>query len=476
MIELDKELIWNYGLRVPGEELYKPDTDLYRIHSSTGHFKIRISSDGAVEGSDILVASNKALESHGWWLWSLWFPVGLLLVVTKRWLAGKAWAFNQCLHALLGHSVTGLTLYQAYIQLERFGWEIDGLHSWLGTLFCLITVLADFSGSATAGVGRFCKDEPWKEKERYAYVAKVHRIASKIVIFVANAILMTGLARYENYYLKRQMILAPLSMASFCLIVFLCELAHRVMRRKHQVLKVPQALKNKQIAPDSGSKYKVYSPIAFRQACSDGEPLMILDNLVLNINKTPIPLVDYIHMHPGGRFTLEKNYGRDISKFFYGGYRLVNPGMHKVKHSNNALSIAESLVVGVIEDQAEIQEQPMVIMRQSKVNKDSATFIFAHKDGFQVPNFKKWYFDLGMIGRHFLVFEESAPRKKRQYTICNTMRPEIYKALLSLDHSVNSTENIDALIALLDDADSPEICLTLKNYMKPKGLSTKIHV
>ena len=200
---MDKDLIWNYGLRVPGEELYKPGTDLYRKHSSTGHFKIRISSDGTVQGSDILVASNGALESHGWWLWSLWFPVGLLLVATKRWLVGKAWAINHPVHALLGHSVTGLTLYQAYIQLGRYGWEIDGLHNWLGTIFCLITLFADFSGSAAAGVGRFCKDEPWKEKERYAYVAKVHRVASKIVIFVANAVLMTGLARYENYYLKR---------------------------------------------------------------------------------------------------------------------------------------------------------------------------------------------------------------------------------------------------------------------------------
>ena len=126
---------------------------------------------------------------------------------------------------------------------------------------------------------------------------------------------------------------------------------------------MPQVLKDKKTVPDGGSKYKVYSPIAFKQACYDGEPLMILDNLVLNAHKTLVPFVEYTHMHPGGRFTLEKNYGRDISKFFYGGYKLVNPGMHKANHSNNALSIAESMVVGVIEDQAHIQEQPMVIMR-----------------------------------------------------------------------------------------------------------------
>ena len=31
------------------------------------------------------------------------------------------------------------------------------------------------------------------------------------------------------------------------------------------------------------------------------------------------------------------------------------------------------------------------------------------------------------------------------------------------------------MLALLDDADTSEVCLTLKNYLKPKGLSTKIH-
>ena len=108
---------------------------------------------------------------------------------------------------------------------------------------------------------------------------------------------------------------------------------------------------------------------------------MILDNLVLNVHKTPFSLVEYSHLHPGGKFTLTKNVGRDISKFFYGGYTLVNPGMHKKNHSNKALSIAETLVVGVLEDQVDIKEQPLQIVNHTKVNKDSAAFIFAHKDG-----------------------------------------------------------------------------------------------
>ena len=67
---------------------------------------------------------------------------------------------------------------------------------------------------------------------------------------------------------------------------------------------------------------------------------MVFDNLVLDLKKTSIPIVTYTGLHPGGKFVLDKNYGRDISKFLYGGYTLVNPGMPAVTHSLNALKVA----------------------------------------------------------------------------------------------------------------------------------------
>jgi len=46
---------------------------------------------------------------------------------------------------------------------------------------------------------------------------------------------------------------------------------------------------------------------------------------------------------------LTHNYGRDISKFFFGGYNLVQVQGKKPKHhSQAALDIVRSLVVGVI--------------------------------------------------------------------------------------------------------------------------------
>ena len=229
----------------------------------------------------------------------------------------------------------------------------------MGACFCFICLAADVSGSATAGTGRFSKEEPWKAKEYYPTVASIHKWISHFVLFAANLIVMTGIARYEDHYLKQKRFLAPLSLMTYCAIGFLCEIAYRAARRKHQVLKAPEILNGKKISPDANTGLKIYSPIAFEKASFEGEPLMILDNLVLNVDKSPLPMVEYSHLHPGGKFTLAKNVGRDISKFFYGGYTLVNPGMHKKNHSNKALSIAETLVVGVLEDQIDIKEQPM---------------------------------------------------------------------------------------------------------------------
>lgn len=71
-----------------------------------------------------------------------------------------------------------------------------------------------------------------------------------------------------------------------------------------------------------------------------GEKLVILDDLVLDIRW-------FMGEHPGGLFTLEHNVGRDISKFFYGGYSLENQSkVPEHSHSNDARKIVNTLIVG----------------------------------------------------------------------------------------------------------------------------------
>ena len=88
---------------------------------------------------------------------------------------------------------------------------------------------------------------------------------------------------------------------------------------------------------------KIFSFHEIDEKVEKGHKLVLFDNLVLDLN-------GYERIHPGGKFVLNRNVGRDISKFFYGGYAMVNyPGVKPFSHPLAALEIAESLIAGVME-------------------------------------------------------------------------------------------------------------------------------
>jgi len=82
--------------------------------------------------------------------------------------------------------------------------------------------------------------------------------------------------------------------------------------------------------PGVAGKVQSFSPQQIDSEVEKGRKLVVFDNLVLKYDE------DYIHMHPGGKFNLLHNVGRDISKFFFGGYNLVNvPGVTKRPHHHS---------------------------------------------------------------------------------------------------------------------------------------------
>lgn len=76
---------------------------------------------------------------------------------------------------------------------------------------------------------------------------------------------------------------------------------------------------------------------------------MLLDDMVLDIG-------DYLNSHPGGKFVMEANIGRDVSKYFYGGYSLEN--INKVMphtHSNAARRLIDKYAIANLSKTAPIQ-------------------------------------------------------------------------------------------------------------------------
>jgi cytochrome b involved in lipid metabolism len=68
-----------------------------------------------------------------------------------------------------------------------------------------------------------------------------------------------------------------------------------------------------------------------------------------------LDVTQFLDNHPGGKFSLNHNIGRDISKFFYGGYSLEKQENSKVEnhvHSNDARRIVNTLIIGKLERDA----------------------------------------------------------------------------------------------------------------------------
>lgn len=70
-----------------------------------------------------------------------------------------------------------------------------------------------------------------------------------------------------------------------------------------------------------------------------GKKLVILDNFILDVES-------FMNEHPGGRFSIEHNIGRDISKFFHGGYSLENiKYVQNHAHSRDAKKAMDSMII-----------------------------------------------------------------------------------------------------------------------------------
>ena len=161
-------------------------------------------------------------------MWSAWFVVGLLLLITKRY-AKKHWHLMHYLHAILGYFVLIVTIIFA---LKITKWDpFADVHSALGSITVIITIVGTLTGSFTAGTMRFYNgDKAWTKKERVEVVAKIHRYAGYFMLFLGNVTIMTGTGHYFNDKLNGddRVVYAPLSLGTFIVLVIIFETIYRI--------------------------------------------------------------------------------------------------------------------------------------------------------------------------------------------------------------------------------------------------------
>ena len=206
---------------------------------------------------------------------------------------------------------------------------------------------------------------------------------------------------------------AGASTAFFCVVLLAGEIYYQVKLRMTVPFVVPEASMTKQ---------------EFEEHIAEGRQLVILDELVLDVG-------EFIDQHPGGRFLLSHNIGRDVSKFYHGGYSLEdNIGGSPAKgyaHSSFSNHVVNDLAIARY--QADVEVAPTICRVRTDLstalNRHTKAVVFESVSGEPVVNWKAHYDSVDFIAKHFTIKTiGSCSPVTRHYTICNTMRPDLYSA------------------------------------------------
>lgn len=151
VIQTDKSMAWSYALRT-GKGTFSSRND---IHTEREIFDVKFSSSGGVETGTLDLTSlrrNDFYEAHGYWLWTVWMPVGFLMLVTKRY-AKKHWSCCHIIHALFGVAILFVTLLWTFKILDYFEWTVNtDLHSIMGITSAILCLIVTLSGAFTAAL------------------------------------------------------------------------------------------------------------------------------------------------------------------------------------------------------------------------------------------------------------------------------------------------------------------------------------
>ena len=159
-------MVWCYALRT-GKGTFSSRADQ---HTEREIFDVTFTSSGVVETGSVDLTElrkNDFYEAHGLWLWSVWMPIGFLMLVTKRY-AKKYWTCCHIIHALFGALILLVTLIWTFKILDYFQWEVNtDTHSIFGIISCSLCILVALSGAFTAALQQwYTGEKAWSPKEK----------------------------------------------------------------------------------------------------------------------------------------------------------------------------------------------------------------------------------------------------------------------------------------------------------------------
>lgn len=80
-----------------------------------------------------------------------------------------------------------------------------------------------------------------------------------------------------------------------------------------------------------------------------------------------LDIEEYIETHPGGKGFLERNIGRDISKFFYGGYAMGKA--YPYSHSQSAVLICKKLAIARLDASCYTSKEAAPVFKAAMIDR-----------------------------------------------------------------------------------------------------------
>lgn len=134
------------------------------------------------------------------------------------------------------------------------------------------------------------------------------------------------------------------------------------------------------------------------------------------------------------------------------------------------------MIIATLEGQADTKPYLCSVVKKYQVVTNAQCYELKTKDILSengVKNWKHWYTEVPMIGRHFLVYSKKHMEVKRQYTICNSVVPEVYDELLRIcEEKLSKQTEITANVKIIDSRNRDSIHLTSKDYKTQKGVAS----
>ncbi|TNV83375.1 hypothetical protein FGO68_gene16315 [Halteria grandinella] len=312
-----------------------------------GNFDLTINQDGTIsitEESDFYIF-------HGFLLWFAWGVLGLLQIISGRHIR-QFWKTSMWLHRISGILNLAITMTMVLLAFKKVNWKLqNNLHALLGLGVLCVNGLIVLGGFLTRWLIQHFR---WGNR-RIMWMKFIHSSMGYMTILIAQVAIVTGSLQYAELHDMAALpaLLGFIHAIVFGGLIFILEIYIRIYRTREQRF----------IKPGN-----VVTRVEFDQRIGQGETLVILDDLVLDVT-------DFIYEHPGGSFVLNHLVGQDVSKYFYGGYAMSHSTNDRpYYHTNIARAIVNQLAVARIFEKAPIVFA--TVSRATTINRTTSCFTF----------------------------------------------------------------------------------------------------